>query len=89
MTPSASSPGMPSLPPLCRPAARKNALYPWERSSSRVTSVPTSTPHRISTPIFSMISISPSMTFFSRRKFGMPFIIMPPGRCSRSNTVTG
>ena len=36
-----------------------------------------------------MIPISFSSTSFSRRKEGMPFMSMPPGRLSFSNTVTG
>ena len=52
-----------------------------------VTSLPTSTPQRNSTPSCRSTSISASTTSFSRRKEGMAFISMPPGRASFSNTV--
>ena len=52
-------------------------------------SAATPTPQRNCTPISLRMSISALRTSFSRRKFGIPSVSMPPGTGLRSNTVTG
>ena len=70
-------------PPCGRPGSRwprRTPCSPVSRSWASVTSLPTSTPQRISTPSSRSTSISASMTSFSSLKEGMPYRSMPPGR---------
>mmetsp|Transcript_28372 Transcript_28372/g.59276 ORF Transcript_28372/g.59276 Transcript_28372/m.59276 type:complete len:240 (-) Transcript_28372:5396-6115(-) len=69
------------------PTARRTAWY-FPRSCSAVTCRPTSTPHTKSTPSAWSSSILRCTMRLSSFMLGIPYMSRPPGRASRSSTVT-
>ena len=86
-TPSPSRPGRSRSRGLAAPQQSTTASKS-RRSSRALMSLPTSTPVRNSTPWAAIRSSRRWTMDFSSFMLGMPYISRPPGRSSRSNTVT-